>query len=78
MYYVYILKCADKNLYTGCTENIKERLSRHNSGYVSSTSKRLPIELIAFIIFKDKHKAFDFKKYLKLESGRTFINKYFI
>jgi putative endonuclease len=30
-YFVYILNCADKTLYTGCTNNLKRRLTQHNS-----------------------------------------------
>ena len=33
-YFIYILKCADKSLYAGCTNNLERRLKQHN------TSKR--------------------------------------
>ncbi len=78
MYYVYILKCANGHPYTGCTENIDERLNRHNSGHVSATSGKLPVELITYTAFKDKYRAFEFEKYLKSGSGRAFMNKHFI
>lgn len=78
MYYVYTLKCVDKHLYTGCAENIEERLNRHNSGHVPATAGRLTVELITYTIFKNKHKAFDFEKYLKSGSGRAFMNKHLI
>ena len=29
-YFVYILECADKTLYIGCTNNLKKRLKQHN------------------------------------------------
>lgn len=29
-YFVYILKCADKSLYVGCTNDIEKRLKQHN------------------------------------------------
>ncbi|NQV00223.1 MAG: GIY-YIG nuclease family protein, partial [Parcubacteria group bacterium] len=29
-YTVYILKCNDDSLYTGCTNNIKKRIKQHN------------------------------------------------
>ncbi|MEK7104169.1 MAG: GIY-YIG nuclease family protein [Patescibacteria group bacterium] len=29
-HYVYILKCADKTLYVGCTNNLEKRLKQHN------------------------------------------------
>jgi predicted GIY-YIG superfamily endonuclease len=32
MYYVYILKCKDNSPYTGFSEDLKERISRHQKG----------------------------------------------
>jgi predicted GIY-YIG superfamily endonuclease len=78
MWYVYILKCADGKHYTGCTSNLKERFSRHQNGLVESTKSRLPVELIIYIAFTDKYKAFFFEKYLKSGSGRAFANKRFL
>ncbi len=78
MYFVYILKCADNKPYTGCTDNLEERLERHMSGYVPATENRRPIQLVAHIVFNDKYKAFDFEKYLKSGSGRAFLNKHLI
>jgi putative endonuclease len=75
MWFVYILKCSDEHLYTGCTENLDDRLKRHNSGHVLSTKSRLPVTLITYIAFTDKYKAFEFEKYLKTGSGRAFLNK---
>jgi putative endonuclease len=31
-YYVYILECSDKSLYTGITNNLERRFSEHFSG----------------------------------------------
>lgn len=31
MYFVYILECADKSLYVGCTNNLDRRLDQHNN-----------------------------------------------
>src|SRR3989344_6009812 len=75
MYYVYILKCSDGKTYVGCTDNLDDRLKRHNSGWVPATKSRLPIELITYIVFQDKYKAYNFEKYLKSGSGRAFLNK---
>lgn len=75
MYYVYILKCADNKTYVGCTNNMDERLKRHQSGWVPATKNRLPVELVTYMVFQDKYKAFNFEKYLKSGSGRTFLNK---
>lgn len=77
MFYVYILKCADKENYTGCTSDLKERIERHTKGYVPATKERRPIELVNYVAFKDKNKAFEFEIYLKSGSGRAFIKKHF-
>ncbi len=75
---VYILKCADGKPYTGCTENLEDRLERHTNGHVPATKDRRPVELVTYIVFSDKYKAFEFEKYLKSGSGRAFMNKHFI
>jgi putative endonuclease len=31
MYFTYILECADKTLYIGCTNNLERRLEQHNN-----------------------------------------------
>lgn len=75
MQYVYILRCSNGNLYKGCTSNLKERFKRHQNGEVHSTKSHLPVELLTYFAFKEKHKAFEFEKYLKSGSGRAFANK---
>ncbi|MEK7564493.1 MAG: GIY-YIG nuclease family protein [Patescibacteria group bacterium] len=30
-HFVYILECADKTLYVGCTNNLEKRLEQHNN-----------------------------------------------
>ena len=75
MWYVYILKCSDNSFYTGCTNSLKDRLEKHNKGQVHYTKGKLPIELITYIAFTDKYKAYNFEKYLKSGSGIAFRNK---
>lgn len=75
---VYILKCNDGTYYVGCTRNLDERLSRHNKGYVSYTSSRLPITLVVNANFPDQYKAYLFEKYLKSGSGRAFAKRHFL
>jgi predicted GIY-YIG superfamily endonuclease len=77
MYYIYILKCSDNKPYTGCTNELKNRIKRHNDGYVPATKSRLPIQLVNYIAFEDKYNAFEFEKYLKSGSGRAFMKKHF-
>ena len=78
MYYIYILKCKDGELYTGCTQDLKERMERHQKRQVSATATRLPVKLISYTAIPDKYKAYEFEKYLKSGSGRAFINKHLI
>jgi len=76
MYIVYILKCDDGKPYTGCTENLEERLYRHNNGHVPATENRRPVKLVTHIVFNDKYRAFEFEKYLKSGSGRAFLRRH--
>jgi predicted GIY-YIG superfamily endonuclease len=78
MWYVYILRCTDGDLYTGCTNNVEERVQRHKKGYVEATKNRLPVELVWFCFFRDQQKAYEFEKYLKTGSGRAFKSKHLI
>ena len=44
---VYILRCRDKTLYTGSTNNIENRLMMHQQGKASKyTRARLPVKLL--------------------------------
>lgn len=76
MYYVYVLKCIDNRTYIGGTNDLKERIVRHQKGYVDATKRRIPIELICYFAFSNKHTAFNFEQYLKSGSGRAFISKH--
>jgi predicted GIY-YIG superfamily endonuclease len=76
MNYVYILKCLDDKTYIGCTENLKERIDRHNKGVIPATKNRLPVKLLCYFAFLNKYIAFNFEKYLKSGSGRAFIKKH--
>ena len=76
MFYVYSLKCKD-GFYVGCTNDLKDRLSRHKKGQVPATAKRPPLSLEFYCAINDKYKAFEFEKYLKSGSGRAFTKKHF-
>ncbi|OGG20174.1 excinuclease ABC subunit C [Candidatus Gottesmanbacteria bacterium RIFCSPHIGHO2_02_FULL_40_13] len=78
MYYVYLLKCSDNRTYIGCTDDLKDRIYRHQKGQVPATKERLPIKLISYFSFSNKYTAFNFEKYLKSGSGRAFMKKHLI
>ena len=55
VWYVYIIQCADKTLYTGITTDVPRRLSEHNAksgGHY--TRARTPVELLYHEIQPDK------------------------
>jgi len=76
MFFVYILKCSNSKTYIGCTNNLKNRIARHNKGQVKATKDIRPINLVSYFALKNKYKAFDFEKYLKSGSGRAFLQKH--
>jgi len=75
MWFVYILQCTNNSYYTGCTNNLKNRIVRHRRGEIFYTKDKLPVNLVTYIAFTDKYKAFDFERYLKSGSGFSFRNK---
>ncbi len=78
-HYVYILKSqkAPDRHYVGLTDDLKERLKKHNSGAVAHTSKFAPWIIETVIAFTDKSKATAFERYLKTGSGREFSRRHF-
>ena len=77
MFYVYIICSVDHpdQIYVGRTEDLKTRLSAHNSGNSTHTSKYAPWKLEVYIAFEDKAKAIAFEEYLKTGAGRKFRDK---
>ena len=77
--YVYIIQSitSPKQIYTGITSNLEQRLKEHNEGKSSHTSKYKPWKLITYIAFTEEQKAYAFEKYLKSGSGRAFAKKHF-
>ena len=72
---VYILLCADGTYYTGHTNNLEDRIKRHNKGENIYTKARLPVKIVTYLAFSDKYKAYAFEKYLKSGSGKAFCQK---
>lgn len=76
MQYVYILECTDHRLYIGCTNDLKDRIFRHQKKQIPATAGRTPIVLVSYFAFENKYTAFKFEKYLKSGSGRAFLKKH--
>lgn len=57
-YYVYLLRCSDNTLYTGCTNDLKRRIQAHNAGKGAKyTRSRRPVELVYQEVQPDKSAA---------------------
>lgn len=78
MYYLYILECADKTLYTGITTDLKRRLIEHNNTKMGAkyTYSRRPVKIVFSKKFKDRSSASKeearIKKLDKLEKMELF------
>ncbi|MFH2136609.1 MAG: GIY-YIG nuclease family protein [Patescibacteria group bacterium] len=69
--FVYILlSYKDGKTYTGSTDNLKRRLTEHNSGKVVSTKNRRPLKLIYEEAFSSLRDARAREQYFKNCAGR--------
>ncbi len=75
--YVYILQSESdpSHFYTGRTDDLRERLDRHNNGKVPHTAKWKPWRIKTYIAFSDSKRAAEFERYLKSASGRALVKK---
>ncbi len=76
MTYVYLLESVafPGQFYVGHTNDLRTRLTDHNAGKSSHTSKYKPWRLVTYLAFSDEAKAIAFERYLKTASG-PFANK---
>lgn len=59
-YYVYIVECNDKSLYTGITDNLDLRIKEHNGelkGGAKYTRSKRPVKLVHFEAYETRSKA---------------------
>ena len=55
MWYVYMLRCSDRTLYTGITNDPQRRLAQHNAGTASKCTRcRRPAEMVYQETAEDK------------------------
>lgn len=59
MWYVYILECIDKTLYTGITTDLSRRLAEHNTSALGAkyTRGRRPVTMAYSCAFSTKSEA---------------------
>ena len=74
MFYVYVLQSLkDSQFYTGCTDDLKRRVSEHASGAVASTKNRQPMKLVYYEACCDKQDSYHREKYLKTAWGKRYL-----
>lgn len=59
MYHLYILKCADKTLYTGITVDLERRIKEHNTSKLGAkyTRARRPVKFMYSKTFTNRGEA---------------------
>jgi len=74
MYFVYILQSIkDSKYYIGQTDNLDERLKKHNKGQVKSTRPIIPLVLVKKEVYATRSEARKRENYLKkLKGGNEF------
>jgi putative endonuclease len=71
---VYILWSDELNkFYVGSTNDLQDRLNRHNSGYERFTSKGLPWRLVHFIECNDRKEAYNLEMKIKARGIRRYL-----
>jgi len=75
MYYIYILKLSNGDLYTGFTGDLKRRAGEHRAGRVKSTQHKRPLELIHYEAYQLESDARRREKILKTTEGKRLLRK---
>ncbi len=77
MFYVYLLRSQSSpaQVYTGFTENLRQRLAEHNSGKSPHAKQYTPWNFETYLAFSERSQAQAFERYLKTASGIAFANK---
>ena len=75
MFYTYVLRCRDGDLYVGSTLDLCKRLAQHRAGQVSATAHRLPVTLEYYEACRSELKARLREKQLKTGFGRAYLKR---
>jgi putative endonuclease len=73
MQYVYVVSNKSGQWYTGCTNDLKRRITEHNSGKSTYTKYRGPYDLIYYEASLSDKDAYTREKYLKSGMGKRYI-----
>jgi putative endonuclease len=77
--YVHILRSesSPERFRVGLTEDLQERLRKHNAGEIAHTAKFRPWTVKTAIAFREHACAAEFERHLKCGSGRAFAKRHF-
>jgi putative endonuclease len=75
MFYTYVLRCADGNLYIGSTVDLRKRVAEHQAGRVPATAHRLPVTLEYYEACRSESHARRREKQLKTGFGRAYLKR---
>lgn len=71
LFFVYLLECRNKTYYCGYTNNIENRLIRHNAGHGGHyTKSHRPVTLVYFEPFGTQKKAMRRERQIKTYSRK--------
>ena len=74
--YVYVLRSLkDHQFNVGFTRDLPLRVQQHNKGFVTSTKKRVPFELVYWEGCLNQNDAEHREKYLKSAWGKRYIKR---
>ena len=78
MYYAYILESETTpgEFYRGHTDGLKRRVTEHNAGKCTHTSKLRPWKVKFYAAFETLALAQEFERYLKSGSGHAFAKRH--
>ncbi len=76
MFYVYVIESIEKdNLYIGFTNDLKNRLEKHNRGLNFSTKLNKPWRLIHYEAYLNENDARRRERYLKTSQGSRLLKR---
>jgi putative endonuclease len=77
-YFVYIIESLkDHSYYVGSTQDLDERINRHNGGRSKYTKTKRPWKLVYHEEFPDRFSALKREKQIKRQKRKGFIEKLF-
>ena len=75
MFYTYVLRCRNGDLYVGSALDLRKRLAQHSAGRVRATVHRLPVKLEYYEACRSELKARLHERQLKTGYGRAYLKR---